>query len=45
MIGTDARLFHADNEDSNQTAQMRSLIRVFVGRTCEMVHFLTLPLR
>ena len=32
----------ADNEDSNQTARMHSLIRVFVGRIYHMVGFLTL---
>ena len=32
---------HADNEDSDQTAQMRRLICVFVGRICQKVRFLT----
>ena len=30
-----------DNEDSNQTALLRSLIRVFVGRKRQKVRFLT----
>ena len=34
--------FHADNEDSNQTARMRSLIWDYVGRKCQKVRFLTL---
>ena len=34
-------VFYADNEDSDQTARMRSLIWVFVGRTCQKLHFLT----
>ena len=38
-IAMDAKCLHADNEDSDQTARMRSLIRVFVGRTYQMVHF------
>ena len=33
----DAKLFQEDNEDTDQTAHLRSLIRVFVGRTCPMV--------
>ena len=41
-IAKDARFLHADNEDSDQTAQMRRLIWVFVGRTCQKVHFLKL---
>ena len=40
-IVKDAKLLHAYNEDSGQTARMRSLIRVFVGRTCQNVCFLT----
>ena len=31
------KVLHADNEDSNQIARMRSLIWVFVGRTCPKV--------
>ena len=30
----DVKFLHADNKDSDQTAQMRSLISVIVGRTC-----------
>ena len=37
-----AKFLHANNEDFNQTARMRRLIWVFVGRTCEKVRFLTL---
>ena len=33
-----------DNEDYDQTAQMRRLSLVFVGRTCQKVRFLTLLL-
>ena len=32
-MAKDARFIHADNEDSDQTARMRRLIWVFVGRT------------
>ena len=35
---------HADDEDSDQTARTRRLIRVFVGRTCLKVRFLPLRL-
>ena len=38
-------LNHADNDDSYQTARMRRLILVFVGRTCQHVCFLTLRLK
>ena len=31
----DAKYRHADNVDSDQTARMRSLIRVYVGCTSE----------
>ena len=41
-IAKDAKFLHADNEDSDQTAWMRRLIWVFVGRTCQQVRFLTL---
>ena len=35
--------FHrAPSEDSDQTARMRSLIRVIARRTCSFVHFLAL---
>ena len=33
-IAKDAKFLHAGNEDSDQTARMRRLIWVFVGRTC-----------
>ena len=39
-----AKFLHADNEDSDQIAQRRSLIWVFVGHTCQKVRFLTLSL-
>ena len=38
----DAKFLHADNEDSDQTAQMRRLIWIFVGRTRQEISFLTL---
>ena len=41
-IAKDATSFRADNGDSNQTAQMRSLIWVFVVRSCQEVNCLTL---
>ena len=41
-IAKGAKFLHADNEDSDQTARLRRLIWVFVGRTCEKVRFLTL---
>ena len=44
-IAKDAKFLHADNEDSDQTARMRSLIRVFVRRTFQKVRFLTLRLK
>ena len=37
-----AKFLYADNEDSDQTAQMRRLIWVFVGRICQTVLFLAL---
>ena len=37
-----AKCLNADKEDSYQTAWMRRLIWVFVERTCQKVHFLTL---
>ena len=43
-IAIDAKFLNADDEDSNQTARMRSLIWVFVGRTCQKVRFITLRL-
>ena len=39
------KFLHADNEDSDQTARMRRLIWVFVGRTCKKVRFLTFRLK
>ena len=36
----DAMFLHADKEDFNQTARMRSLIWVFVGCTYQKVCFL-----
>ena len=43
-IAKDAKCLHGDYEDSNQTARMRRLIWVFVGRTCLKVRFLPLRL-
>ena len=40
-IAKNAMCFHADNEDSNQTARMRCLICVFFGRTYQKVRFLS----
>ena len=39
-IAKDAKFLHADNDDSEQTARIRGLIRIFVGRTCQKVIFL-----
>ena len=44
LIDKDAKLFHVDNENSEQTAPMRRLICVFVGRICPKVRFLTFRL-
>ena len=41
----DAKFLHADIEDSDQTARMRRLIWVFVGRTCQKLRFLKLWFR
>ena len=41
-IANDAKFLHADNEDSDQTAQMRRLIWDFVGRARQKVRWLTL---
>ena len=38
----DGKFPDADNEDSDQIAMIRKLIWVFVGRTWQTVHFLTL---
>ena len=35
----DAKFLHVDNKDSDQTVWMRRLIWVFVGSTCQRVHF------
>ena len=35
----DAQFLHEDNEDSVQTMWMHRLIQVFVGHTCQKVHF------
>ena len=43
-IAKDVKFLHADNDDSNQTARMRSLIRVIVGRICQDLRFRTLRL-
>ena len=37
-IAKDATSLHADKEDSDQTARMRRLIWVFIGRTCNKIH-------
>ena len=37
MVAKDLKRLHADSEDSDQTARMRRLIRVFAGRTCNIV--------
>ena len=44
LIAKDATFLHADNEYSDQSARMRRLIGIFVGRTCQKVLFLTLRL-
>ena len=44
MIAKDAKCFHVDNEDSDQTARKCKLIGLFVGRTCKKVRFLALYL-
>ena len=40
-VAKDAKFLHAENEDSDQTARMRSLIRVFVERISLKVRFPT----
>ena len=42
-ITKDAKCFHADNEYSDQTARMRRLIWVFVGRTLLTLRLLCSP--
>ena len=37
LVPKDSKILQATSEDSDQTAQMRSLIRVFAGRTCKLV--------
>ena len=44
-IAIDAKFLDADNEDANQTARMRSLICVFVGRTYPRLRFMPLKLK
>ena len=39
-----AKFLPVDNEDSNQSAHPRSLIRVFVVHICQKVRFTTLRL-
>ena len=34
-------ILQVDSEDSDQTAHLRSLIRVFAVRTCHKIHFFT----
>ena len=41
-IAKDAKVLYVDYELSDQTAWMRGMIWVFVGRTCQKVHFLML---
>ena len=43
-IAKNTKFLHGNNEDADQTARTRRLIRVFVGCTCQKVHFLTLLL-
>ena len=38
-IAKNAKFLHADNKDSDQTAWMRRLIWVLVGRTCQKIPF------
>ena len=44
-MAKDVKFLHADNENSDLTAQVRRLIRVFVGRTWQKVHSLTMQLK
>ena len=39
-IDKGTKFLHADYDNSDQTARMRRLIRVFVERTCQTVRFL-----
>ena len=43
-IAHDVKFPHVDNKDSDQTAWLGRLIWVFIGRTCQKVHFLKLQL-
>ena len=43
-LAKDVAFLHADNEASDQTAQMRRLIWIFFGRMCQKVRFLKLRL-
>ena len=43
-IAKDAKFFHVDNEDSDQTAGMRRQIWLFIGHTFQRVRFLTFRL-
>ena len=36
-IAKDVKFLHSDNEDSDQNARMRRLIRVFIGRSWKYV--------
>ena len=38
-ITKDAKFYHADNGDSDQTAWMHRLIQVFFWHACQKVHF------
>ena len=40
-VAKDLSFLHADSEDSGQTGRMPKLIRVFAGRTCYFVGFVT----
>ena len=44
-IAIDAKFLDADNEDTNQTARMRSLICVFVRSTYPRLRFMSLKLK
>ena len=43
-IAKNAMFFRADNKDSDQTAHMRRLIKVFFWHTCQEICFLMLRL-
>ena len=44
-IAKNAKFLYADNKNSDQTARIRRLLWVFVGRTCPKLRFPTLRLR